>query len=189
MPPEDIDVSNRGIVEDEQEAVEKDAEIDVSNSGITEPLNDHHPGVEKSDDAETTMDRLIKSDQRQREEFFAEWMVGGGSGSRGEIDLADMSDVVKATHSPEEFEEEQERRQRDRERDELAEEVADELERRFTREERRETVEKEENPLEEAAELIRELKEDRREQVREYINNNPNASNREVAKAVMTDVS
>lgn len=99
--------------------------------------------MEKSDDGETVEGRLIKSDQRQREEFFREWAVGGGSASRGEIDLADMSDVLKATQSPEEFEEEQERQQRDRERDELAEEIADELEDRFTREERRETVQKE----------------------------------------------
>ena len=78
MPPEDIDVTNRGIVEDEQdgpnpeewiERVRKrtrSGEIDVSLDGITKPLNDHHPGVEKSaDNEETVGDRIIKSEQRQ----------------------------------------------------------------------------------------------------------------------------
>lgn len=89
MPPEDIDVTDHGIVKDEQEPDDPKewvdrvgkrngrGEIDVSNTGITEPLNDHHPGVEKSaEDAETVEDRIVKSEQRQRDRMFQKWSAG-----------------------------------------------------------------------------------------------------------------
>lgn len=190
MPPEDISVSNSGIVEDEQETVEKDdldpeewaekvrkrtgrGRIDLSLDGICEGATDHYPGVEKSEDTETVEDRLIKNEQRQREEFFREWSLGRDAGTtRGEIDLGNSEDVVKASHDPEGFAEEQDRKRRDRERDELAENIADELESRFTREERREEVSKSgasravekcqqaKDQLDEMAELVREVKAD-----------------------------